>query len=135
MEAAQMTESGTFEADDGDTLGGRIVRARDALGLSTAQLARRLGVKTATLAQWENDRAEPRSNRLRNLAGILGVSPIWLLVGRGEAPPEEEPLAQEAAMLRTEIVQLSEEALALSRRLRETADRLDRLRESAGRGD
>ncbi|WP_026381263.1 helix-turn-helix domain-containing protein [Afifella pfennigii] len=135
MNAAAQTQSEPYAADDGDTLGGRIVRARDALGLSTAQLARRLGVKTATLAQWENDRAEPRSNRLRNLAGILGVSPIWLLVGKGEAPPEDEPLAQEAAMLRSEIAALSQEALALSRRLQEAAERLDRLREHAGHID
>ena len=40
-----------------DTLGGRIVYAREALDLTTAQLARRLGVKTETLHDWETDRA------------------------------------------------------------------------------
>ncbi len=129
------SQEAAFKVDDGDTLGGRIVRARDALGLSTAQLARRLGVKTATLAEWENDRSEPRANRLCNLAGILGVSTMWLLVGRGEAPTEDEPLAQEAEMLRTEIAHLSQEALALSRRLSEAATRLARLREHAGESD
>ena len=34
---------------DQDTLGGRLARAREAAGMSTAQLARRLGVKTSTL--------------------------------------------------------------------------------------
>ncbi|MBW8640417.1 helix-turn-helix domain-containing protein [Hoeflea sp. WL0058] len=72
--------------DQDDTIGGRISRARDALELSTAQLARRLGVKTETVQAWENDRSEPRSNRVIMLAGMLGVSPTWLLTGIGELP-------------------------------------------------
>lgn len=74
------------DTPDSDTLGGRIWRARDALELSTQQLARRLGVKTETIAAWEGDRSEPRANRLIMLAGVLGVSPTWLLSGIGEAP-------------------------------------------------
>jgi HTH-type transcriptional regulator, cell division transcriptional repressor len=74
------------ETPDGDTLGGRIWRARDALDISVAQLARRLGVKAETIAAWESDRSEPRANRLIMLAGVLGVSPTWLLNGVGEAP-------------------------------------------------
>ncbi|MDQ0324864.1 transcriptional regulator with XRE-family HTH domain [Rhodopseudomonas julia] len=135
MEAATTSSPTDFRADDGDTLGGRIVRAREAIGLSTAQLARRLGVKTSTLSQWENDRAEPRANRLNMLAGILGVSPMWLLIGRGVAPADEDPMAQEAAMLRTEIAHLSSEALLLSRRLSEAAERLGRLHDSASRNE
>ncbi len=67
-----------------DTLGGRLIKAREAAGLTTAQLARRLGVKTKTMANWESDRSEPRANRLNMLAGILGVSTTWLLVGHGQ---------------------------------------------------
>ncbi len=73
------------------TLGERICRARGSVGLSTAQLARRLGIKTATLQGWESDRSEPRSNKLVMLAGVLNVSPTWLLVGRGTPPYSEEP--------------------------------------------
>jgi transcriptional regulator with XRE-family HTH domain len=69
-----------------DTLGGRIVYAREAQELTTSQLARRLGIKTETLHDWETDRSEPRSNRLLTLAGVLNVSPTWLLTGAGEAP-------------------------------------------------
>jgi transcriptional regulator with XRE-family HTH domain len=54
--------------------------------LTTSQLARRLGIKTETLHDWETDRSEPRSNRLLTLAGVLNVSPTWLLTGAGEAP-------------------------------------------------
>lgn len=71
---------------DGDTLGGRIWRARDALGLSVKELADQLGVGTETVAAWERDRMEPRTNRLFMLAGVLGVPPAWLIAGLGKAP-------------------------------------------------
>ena len=76
--------------DETDTIGGRLTRARAAKGLTTAQLARRLGIKTQTLHNWETDRTAPRSNRLAMLAGVLNVSPTWILVGLGEAPTEDE---------------------------------------------
>lgn len=68
------------------TVAERLVSAREALGLSTAQLARRLGVQTRTLSAWETGASEPRSNRLVNLAGVLDVSPAWLLGGDGSLP-------------------------------------------------
>ncbi len=74
---------------DEDTLGGRIQRAREANGMTTAQFARRLGVKKVTMEAWENDRDEPRANRLTMIAGVLGISPAWLLSGLGEAPATE----------------------------------------------
>ena len=76
------------DVDQSDTIGGRIGRAREAAGFTVAQAARRLGVKTATWQGWENDRSEPRSNRLTMIAGTLGVSPAWLLTGFGEGPTE-----------------------------------------------
>ncbi|WP_246233167.1 helix-turn-helix domain-containing protein [Aurantimonas aggregata] len=75
---------------DHDTLGGRIQRSRETLGMATAELAGRLGVKPETMRGWERDRAEPRANKLITLAGILGVSPAWLIGGYGAAP-EEDP--------------------------------------------
>ncbi|NMG38559.1 helix-turn-helix domain-containing protein [Chelativorans sp. ZYF759] len=74
---------------DLDTMGGRLSRARDALGLSAAQLARRLGVQTSTISAWETDRSQPRANRLSMLAGVLNVSPSWILHGVGTAPVED----------------------------------------------
>lgn len=74
---------------DDDTLGGRISRAREASGMTTAQLARRLGIKTATLQSWESDRSEPRANRLATIAGILNVSLTWLIHGIGDAPNDD----------------------------------------------
>ncbi|ASP70695.1 helix-turn-helix domain-containing protein [Sinorhizobium meliloti] len=76
------------ETGDGDTLGGRIWRARDATGLSTKELASKLGVRNDTMSSWERDRAEPRANRLFMLAGVLGVTPAWLMAGIGRAPDD-----------------------------------------------
>ncbi|WP_455271892.1 helix-turn-helix domain-containing protein [Rhizobium herbae] len=74
---------------DNDTLGGRIWRARDAMNLSTKDLANQLGVRTDTIAAWERDRSEPRTNRLFMLAGVLGVAPAWLIAGIGDAPKDD----------------------------------------------
>jgi transcriptional regulator with XRE-family HTH domain len=78
-----------WQASD-HTLGGRISIARETASLSSAQVARRLGIKSETLRNWETDRSEPRANRLTMLAGVLNVSPGWLLSGKGEGPPVGE---------------------------------------------
>ncbi len=71
-----------------DTLGGRISFARERSGLSAAQLARRLGVKTRTLTKWEREETVPRINRLVMLAQFLNVSPAWLLEGETKYAPQ-----------------------------------------------
>ncbi|MEO1701203.1 MAG: helix-turn-helix domain-containing protein [Pseudomonadota bacterium] len=102
----------------GDTMGGRIVAAREAMGYTTSQLARRLGIKSATLQNWENDRAEPRSNKLFMLAGMLNVSPTWILTGRGESPTpiEGDP----------DIAALRHELLDMRSRCKRLLDQIDR---------
>lgn len=71
-----------------DTIGGRISLARDTAGLSVDQISAIAGVTVETWTNWENDRAEPRANRLDMLAGILQVSIAWLLNGQGKGPVE-----------------------------------------------
>ena len=71
-----------------DTLGRRISFARERTGLSTAQFARRLGVKTRTLTKWEREETVPRANRLVMLAQFLSVSPAWLLEGETSYAPQ-----------------------------------------------
>ncbi|MCY0146652.1 helix-turn-helix domain-containing protein [Hoeflea sp. G2-23] len=75
--------------DDDDTLGGRITRARDLASLTLEETASRLGVTTETLAEWETDRSEPRANKVMTLAGVLGISPAWLISGTGDAPQSQ----------------------------------------------
>ncbi|MEM8649506.1 MAG: helix-turn-helix transcriptional regulator [Pseudomonadota bacterium] len=86
-----MTSPATFfdDTQDLDTLGGRIVRAREATGLDAMETSERVGVTIETYENWEMDRDEPRANKLAMLAGCLGVSPTWLLSGIGEAPISE----------------------------------------------
>lgn len=112
------------DQDTADTLGGRIVHAREAQELTTSQLARRLGVRTATLNAWETDRAEPRSNRLLMLAGMLNVSPTWLLTGSGERPVEGMS-ETEMMHLRSTVERLREQALTLADELEQLETRLD----------
>lgn len=73
-----------------DTIGGRISLARDAAGLTVAQISAVVGVTAETWSNWENDRAEPRANRLDMLARVLQVSIAWLIDGQGEGPSSGE---------------------------------------------
>jgi ribosome-binding protein aMBF1 (putative translation factor) len=84
------------EQPDRDTVGGRISRAREAIGLSTKDLAWRLGVKNASVKGWESDRAQPSSHRLTNLAGLLKVSLSWILHGVGIGPSEDDDASENA---------------------------------------
>jgi transcriptional regulator with XRE-family HTH domain len=107
-----------------DTLGGRIVYAREAEELTTSQLARRLGVKTATLHGWETDRAEPRPNHLLRMAGMLNVSPTWLLTGAGESP--KDTLNETELMhIRGMVERLREQALTMVQELEQLDKRLE----------
>lgn len=107
-----------------DTLGGRIVYAREAQSLTTSQLARRMGVKTETLHDWETDRAEPRSNRLLTLAGMLNVSPTWLLTGAGESPVDSLN-ETEMMHIRDSVVRMREQVLTLAEELEQLQKRLE----------
>ena len=106
-------------AGSADTLGGRIVYAREAQDLTTSQLARRLGIKTETLHDWETDRAEPRSNRLLTLAGMLNVSPTWLLTGVGEAPVD--------TLTETEMMHIRESVERMREQLMTVVEELEQL--------
>ena len=113
--------------DASDTIGGRLTRARAAKGLTTSQLARRVGIKTQTLHNWETDRTAPRSNRLAMLAGVLNVSPTWILVGLGEAPTEDE----EAGMTddRQGLLRLRQSIQTKIEELRQIIDEVDGMLE------
>ena len=119
----------THDDTDDDTLGGRISRARDAMDLTTAQLARRLGVKTETVQAWESDRSEPRSNRFIMLAGLLGVTPTWLLTGSGGSQTGSA-VYSEVHVLKMQLAKLKRSHLSVGKlieTLEEEAGRIERL--------
>lgn len=112
------------------SLGQRLRSARKAAGFSVEQAAARLGVLKSTWQAWEADRKEPRANRLTMTAGVLGVSPSWLLSGLGDGPWERRVSDDPAALLR-DLRQAAREMAALNRKMREIATGLERLQADA----
>lgn len=120
QDAPMTAENGSgWFSNESATFGDRLIAAREALGLSQADLARRLGVKHKTLSAWEDDLTEPRANRLSMLAGVLNVSLVWLLNGEGEglAEPDADTLPEDLSVLLTELRRLKGD-------LKKTADTL-----------
>lgn len=112
------------------TFGDRLAGAREAAGLSQKELATQIGVKTDVIRAWEEDRKEPRANRLQMLSGLLGISLSWLLTGEGEgldAPSDASEISEDVSALlaefrglRAQLVQTSEKLGQLEKRLRST---------------
>ncbi len=134
-EAAQAEAADTADgwySEERATFGDRLAAAREAAGLSQKNLAKRLGVKTKTVAGWENDVSEPRANRLQMLAGLLNVSLMWLLNGEGDgvAPPgEDDPLSKDARAILLEFRELKAELDATAQRLARLEKHLKRVLE------
>lgn len=78
-----------FAADGdavGDTFGGRLSLAREALSITVPEAALSLGVKAHAWEHWESDRCQPPPAMLYAVAHCLEVSLYWLLTGRGHGP-------------------------------------------------
>jgi len=108
---------------DAATFGDRVAGAREAAKMTQSELARRIGVKKATVEGWEQDLSEPRANKLSMMAGLLNVSMRWLLTGEGEgmnAPLEGEELPKSFTDVLTELRSLRED-------MRSQAERAARL--------
>jgi HTH-type transcriptional regulator, cell division transcriptional repressor len=112
-------QEGGYYAADVATLGDRIAAAREEAGMTAKQLAKRLGVKTSTLEDWEEDRADPRANRLTTMAGMLGVSVVWLLTGEGAGvtPPGQTAPAPGMAKVLADLSAMKSDAEALAIRI------------------
>jgi HTH-type transcriptional regulator, cell division transcriptional repressor len=120
-----MNSSEWFSADAA-TFGDRLAGAREAANLTQEALARQLGVKLATIQNWENDHSEPRANKLQMMSGMLNVSMRWLLTGEGEgidspvAPNNgdiQKALA-DLSRIRAQMLALSQDMGHLEKRLR-----------------
>lgn len=117
-----MLSDGTAPDSD-DTLGGRISLAREAKAISAEEAARQLGVLSSSWNAWERDRDIPRASRLTMMAGLLGVSPSWLLTGLGAGPKEQTDNDQE--YLQRAVREISQDVDTLNRRIHELALRLE----------
>ena len=104
------------------TLGGRIFQCREQAGMSIEMLANLTGVKPSTVKSWENDRSEPRVNKLVAMAGILGVSPTYFMAEEGNSGVSTKRKRGRGgkliANLKAEMVEISEQQKILTKRLR-----------------
>lgn len=99
---------------DAATFGDRLTAARENADMTQAVLAKRLGVRLATLKSWEDDLSEPRANRLSMLAGLLNVSMMWLINGEGEGldePEQSDALSGDVRSILTDMRALRAEML------------------------
>jgi len=108
---------------DTATFGDRVAGAREAQGMTQAQLARFLGVRKSTLVGWEDDVSEPRANKLSMLAGMLNVSITWLLTGEGDGPDWPGDEAEDAPAMAAFLAEINEIRAAM----RVNAERMARL--------
>ena len=106
-----------FDDNQDTTLGGRVCQSREAAGMTVGQVISRLGVRKTTYLAWEADRSEPRANKLVALAGILNVSPTYLLSGLGRATPQPPKPRQIIDELQLDIEQLEQTLKAANRML------------------
>lgn len=60
------------------TTGERIRQARKNAGLTQAQLADKMGISAAGVAQWENDLRNPKIETIKKIAVALGVDAVDL---------------------------------------------------------
>ena len=125
------SETIDWYSEETATFGDRLAAAREASHLSQKELAQRVGIKTSTLRNWEEDLSEPRANRLSILSGILGVSLRWLLTAEGEgllAPEEGVPAT-------SGVVEILNEVRAVRAQLTASNDRLAKLEKRLRRMD
>ena len=113
--------AGTY---DDDTLGGRMSLCREITGMSVVEAAGRLGVMVESGEAWERDRDVPRANRVSMIAGLLGVSPSWLLSGQGAGTLEAEAAKREELL--QAVKEASDEVAALNKRIDDIAASLER---------
>ncbi|MCK8482497.1 helix-turn-helix domain-containing protein [Aliiroseovarius sp. S2029] len=110
-------------SEEAATFGDRLAGAREAIGLSQDDLARRIGVKVKTLRGWEDDLNEPRANKLQMLSGILNVSLRWLLTGEGDGVAEPTGNLDDLPEVRDLLLEIRDIKSQMSR----SADQLGRL--------
>lgn len=113
------------------TLGSRIFETRRNAGMSLNMLASLVGVKPATLRAWENDRSEPRLNKLVAMAGIVGVSPTYFIAEEGNPGDEVKGVRGRndklLAMLKDELRFINEQQKLQNQRLRKINSLIEKL--------
>ena len=120
--------------DKSQTLVGRLQNARARQGLSISEVAKLEGVQKKTLMNWELDRSEPRSNRLIQLAGVLGVQAAYLLDGQGgdALMPQRSKDEVKAVLadLEAQAETLARNVLRIGEEIQQLGNQINRLKQS-----
>lgn len=82
---------------DAIAMGARVRATRQALGLSTAELAVKAGLSTGLISQIERGQANPSLRTLERLRTALGVSLMTLLEGSARTPEGDPAFVRRAA--------------------------------------
>src|ERR1041385_5634741 len=67
-----------------EVISNRIKETRELRGLTASELARRVGVTSTAVWNWEKNSIRPRPPALEAIARVLGVSVSFLLTGHEE---------------------------------------------------
>ena len=86
----------------------RLALAVEQSQLRQREIAKRLGVREATVSDWMAGRTAPNLDQLLRLPGLLNVSGHWLLTGAGPMRPVPH---HEAINALIEIARIVEEAI------------------------
>jgi len=70
------------------TVGDRIMKEREKRLISRSNLAANLGISTEALRAWETSKAEPKTENLKRLCDLWGISLKYLETGESETLKE-----------------------------------------------
>lgn len=73
--------------------GERIKQAREKIGMTKAELSRRMEVHVNTIRNWESNKFPIHGSTRLSLATLLDTNVEWLRTGKGPTDPQEEPYA------------------------------------------
>lgn len=104
-----------MNGDPGDSFSARLSAARELRGLSQAELAKRAGIQSSTIAHFEGGRRKPSFDNFVKLVEALEV-PADFLIGRADKitlPPESDKILSRLAMLSSGDRELAKDLLAV----------------------
>jgi len=78
--ALEVSTSSLLQAERGESLGSRLRRLREKMGLTQKELADQVGISHSLIGQIETDRIQPSLTTLHRLAEALGVSSCYFLM-------------------------------------------------------
>lgn len=68
-------------------IAGRLLAAREAVGISSAELCRRTGINPNTYSQWETAKGRPSLDEAIKLCRALGYTLDWIYLGNPSGLP------------------------------------------------